>query len=120
MGTKRRERERTLHDRIAQRQAAEGSKRRATAAQYIRDHYAPSHPRVYAGSLQYEEICPDFTPGTNLVELSAETFPGLFVFPLLSESFCSKIWEEIEQYLKAAQQDSSLPLSIRHDGNIGD
>merc|ERR1712224_184736 len=49
-----------------------------------------------------------------------EPFPGLFVFPLLSHLFCSHVCEEISHYVKAAREDPLLPLSIRHDGNVGD
>jgi hypothetical protein len=50
-----------------------------------------------------------------------EPLPGTFVFPLLSPSLSAAIYAELEHYETTArtQPELSLPLHVRHDGNLG-
>lgn len=46
-----------------------------------------------------------------------EPFPGIYVFELLSEDVCTRLWAETLHYLEAAKH-CNLPLPLRHDGGL--
>lgn len=62
-----------------------------------------------------------FLPASECTSLIYEPLPGTFVFPLLQPSVCSAIYAELEHYENVARHhpELSLPLHIRHDGNLG-
>jgi len=78
-----------------------------------RDAYQPCHPCIYSRDC-YSEHCV-----ISLAESEAcirELAPGVLVFPLLSATFCRKVWEEMHHYISEALR-LGLHLHRRFDSN---
>lgn len=96
---------------LAQQQTEAECKARGLAE--IAARYVPRHARLYASSAPLE-LAP-----TPLLTHVAEPVDGVLAFPLLSRASCAMLWEELHAYEAAAAQCTSLPLHVRHDGNLG-
>ena len=89
----------------------------------ISKEYQPLFPEIYSNSItphNLTEILQQAINSGDYSKIFSEPVKeyGVYLVPLFSPSFCQKIFEEIEHYEKMASI-KSLPLFIRHDGNIG-
>lgn len=81
-------------------------------------HLQPGHDLVLWG----ETVVPETLQRSLAITGSCKTgveepFPGIFVFDLLSEDVCTRLWAETVNYLESARE-KNLPLPIRHDGGL--
>eukprot|EP00747_Dinoflagellata_sp_TGD_P015309 gnl/TRDRNA2_/TRDRNA2_124200_c0_seq1.p1 gnl/TRDRNA2_/TRDRNA2_124200_c0~~gnl/TRDRNA2_/TRDRNA2_124200_c0_seq1.p1 ORF type:complete len:322 (+),score=56.93 gnl/TRDRNA2_/TRDRNA2_124200_c0_seq1:2-967(+) len=143
--SRRAERERKLRQRIADATCVQKADAFAADQRAIDEHYRPLDASIAKGTALDEEVagkhvvswdvpqdgneqclllrdedCSCLLRRICAVTGSRETgveepCEGVFVFPLLSEDICAKIWAETECYLDQAA-DKNLPLPLRHDG----
>ena len=108
-----RRRQRTLRARCLQAQTAHEAASRERGLAAIAEQYVPLHPSIYSATAPL-----DLAP-LPLSEGVKEPIDGVLTFPLLSRSCCDRLWEEMHHYEAAAALSTSLPLHVRHDGNLG-
>lgn len=122
-----RARQNALQERIAKATRLREAETRAADRLLIRERYTPLDSSIAHGELDETLVKSDLAgfssraPKRQRVTMGSqetvveEPFPGVFVFPLLSEALCERIWSETEHYLsQAACLD--LPRPTRHDG----
>jgi len=84
-----------------------------------------AHAEVYQGTFHSDALLLDVAAVSSGVQSESssvtEPLPGVFAFPLLSQSCCRAIYQELLHYEKTARErpELGLPLHIRHDGNFG-
>jgi ankyrin repeat protein len=128
-------RESALRSRILETEKQQGIAKRQADRQKIQECYAPFDACIFRGDLGAEVYGRDVVSWSNSSSLAGKDFarqcaltgscetgieekvPGVFVFPLLSESLCSRIWAETENYLGQAGE-LNLPMPVRHDGGL--
>lgn len=82
-----------------------------------------AHPQVYERKFPSDALLLDVATVSGVSDNSSitEPLPGAFTFPLLSQSYCRAIYQELLHYEKTALErpELGLPLHVRHDGNFG-
>lgn len=107
-----RRRMRELRARCLVAERAKEAEAREKGLAEIAKHYVPTHPQLYDATMPLE-----LTPSPS--SAVSEPIPGVLAFPLLSEGCCKTFWDELHAYERAAAECASLPLHVRHDGNLG-